>query len=285
MVKRLFISILILFWASTALAQLMMEVLPLNHSRSEEMLPAINGILDGQGSVVVIQNKLVIRATPQKIAQIKNLLQQIDTPLQNLRITVRQGVRRNIEKQDMSVSANVAVGDSGQVMIGPQPKPRNGNNVMGRLDNNSLAGHFSHNDLAERDLISQQILTLEGHPAIIQVTQSFPTTVRRSGENPDGTYEEELLVFREATIGFSVVPRLVGKDDEVILEISPVHSKLKGGRMESHGAQTTVRGKLGKWIEIGGIDYTESLINRELYSESKIKSREKRTIFLKVEKN
>ena len=284
MMKRLFMSIVILFWASTALAQLVMEVLPLNHSRPAELISPINSILDGQGSVVVIQNKLVIRATPQKITQIKKLLQQIDTPLQNLRISVRQGVHLDTDKQDMSVSADVAVGDSGRIAVGPKPRPRDSGQVTAQSDNSSLTGRFMHNKFAEHDLVSQQILTLEGRPALIQVTQSIPTKVRRSGGNDEGTYEEELLVFRNATIGFSVTPRLVGEGDEVILEILPVHSKLKGNRIESHGAHTTVSGKLGEWIEIGGIEHTESLMNREIFSGSKIKSREKRTIFMKVEK-
>jgi hypothetical protein len=284
MMKRLFISILILLWASTALAQLVMEVLPLKHSRPNELVPAIKGILDGQENVVVIQNKLVVRATPRKLAQIKSLLKQIDTPLQNLRITVRQGLRQDIEKQDSSVSADVAVGNSGRISVGPNRGASGGANVTARSGNSSLGGHFSNNNLAERDLVSQQILTLEGRPAIIHVTQSVPTRVIRKGHNAQGKYQEEVTVFRDASIGFSVIPRLVGKGDDVILEVSPEHSKFKGSRVETHGAHTTVSGKLGEWIEIGGMGHTESLENRGILADSKIKSRENRTIFLKVEK-
>lgn len=282
--KRIIIAIIILLWASTALAQLVMEVLPMKHSRPEEMVSGINGILDGQGNVVVIQNKLVVRTTPQKLAEIKNLLKQIDIPLQNLRITVKQAMRQNIERQDGSVSADVAVGDSGRISAGSSRGARGGGNVTARSGNSSLGGHFHHNNLAERDLVSQQILTLEGRAAIIHVTQSIPTRQRRTGKNDQGSYEEEFLVFRKATIGFSVVPRLVGKGDEVILEISPEHSRFKGGRVVTQGAHTTVSGKLGEWIEIGGIALTESLENSGILAGSKTTSRENRTIFLKVEK-
>lgn len=284
MMKRLFISILILLWASTALAQLVMEVLPLNHSRPEELVSGINSILNGQGNVVVIQNKLVVRATPQKLAQIKSLLEQIDIPLQNLRITVKQGLRQDNERQDKSLSADVAVGNSGRIKAGSNLGARDGANVTARSGNSSLGGHFRHNNRAERDLVSQQILTLEGHPAIIHVTQSIPTRVIRKGQNAHGKYQEEVTVFRDASIGFSVIARLVGKGDEVILEISPEHSKFNSRRVESHVAHTTVSGKLGEWIEIGGIEHTESLRTQEILADSKIESRENRTIFLKVEK-
>ena len=63
-------------------------------------------------------------------------------------------------------------------------------------------------------------------------------------------------MFRDASIGFSVVPRLVGKGDEVILEVSPEYSRFKGGRVETQGVHTTVSGKLGEWIEIGGIAHS-----------------------------
>ena len=284
MIKRLFISILILLWASTAMAQLVMEVLPLKHSRPNELVPVIKGMLDGQENVVVIQNKLVVRATPRKLAQIKNLLKQIDTPLQNLRITVRQGLRQDIERQDSSISADVAVGNSGRIKVGPHGGASGGANVTAHSGNSSLGGHISNDNLAERELVSQQILTLEGRPAIIHVTQSIPTRVIRKGQNSQGKYQEEVTVFRDASIGFSVIPRLVGKGDEVILEISPEHSKFKGGLIETQAAHTTVSGKLGEWIEIGGIEHTESHKNRGILTDSRIESREDRTIFLKVEK-
>ncbi len=284
MMKRLFISILILLWASTALAQLVMDVLPVNHSRAEALVPAINGILEGQGNVVVIQNKLVVRATPQKMAQIKSLLKQIDTPLQNLRITVKQGFRQDIERQDKSLSADVTVANSGRIHVGSNREASDGVSVTARSGNSSLGGHFRHNNSAERDLVSQQILTLEGHPAIIHMTKSIPTRIIRKGQNAQGKYQEEVTVFRDASIGFSVVPRLVGKGEEVILEISPEHSRFRGSRVETFGAHTTVRGKLGEWIEIGGIEQTESSVNRGILADSKIDSRQNRTIFLKVEK-
>ena len=148
--KRLFISIMILFCASTALAQLVMEVLPLKHSRPEEMVSGIKGILEGQGSVVVIQNKLVVRTTPHKLAEIKRLLEQIDIRLQNLRITVRQGLRRDFEKQDRSLSADVAVGNSGHISAGSNRGTREGGNVTAKSGDSSVSGHFRHKNLAER---------------------------------------------------------------------------------------------------------------------------------------
>ena len=100
------------------MAQMVMEIIPLKHSRPEEMVSGIREILAGEGRVAVIQNKLVVRATPQKLDQIKNLLRQIDTRLQNLRITVKQGVRQDIDRNDRSLSADVEVGSSGRIRAG-----------------------------------------------------------------------------------------------------------------------------------------------------------------------
>ena len=284
MMKRLFISALIFLWTSPAIAQMVMEVIPLKHSRPEEMVPGIRGILEGQGKVAVMQNKLVVRTTPQKLVQIKKLLEQIDKRLQNLRITVKMGVRHDNERNDRSLSADVEVGKSGRIKAGTNRGSTGGGNVMAKSGNSSIGARFRHNQHSERDLVSQQILTLEGRPAIIHITKSIPTRAIRKGHDARGKYEEEVTVFRDASIGFSVVPRLTGKGDEVILEISPEHSRFKGNRVESSGAHTTVSGKLGEWIEIGGIDQNESSGSRGTFADSSTNSHSNRTILVKVEK-
>ena len=92
------------------------------------------------------------------------------------------------------------------------------------------------------------------------------------------------LEYREATTGFSVIPRLVGR--EVNLEISPWsdrRSALGNGHIDIQSAQTTIRVLLGEWVELGGVTETESIEQRGTLSRSYRTRKQKNRIFVKVE--
>jgi type II secretory pathway component GspD/PulD (secretin) len=64
----------------------------------------------------------------------------------------------------------------------------------------------------------------------------------------------ESTSYKEIGTGFYVVPRLSG--ERVLLDISPQKEQLVSGRDKSIATQrivTTVSGRLGEWIELGGI--------------------------------
>jgi hypothetical protein len=59
--------------------------------------------------------------------------------------------------------------------------------------------------------------------------------------------------YIEATTGFAVLPRLNG--EQVTLEISPWSDQMKNnGVTDTQSVQTTIRAKLGEWVEIGTIN-------------------------------
>jgi len=64
----------------------------------------------------------------------------------------------------------------------------------------------------------------------------------------------ETTQFRDAATGFYVLPRVAG--DRVTLDISPQRetlSKQPRGGVNVQSMVTTVSGRLGEWMEIGGI--------------------------------
>jgi hypothetical protein len=58
----------------------------------EEFVPIIRSLLGGIETVTGMRHQLIVHASPQKIREIKSLLEKNDDEIKNLRITVKQGL-------------------------------------------------------------------------------------------------------------------------------------------------------------------------------------------------
>ena len=98
-----------LFLASQAFAQLKLEIIPLRNHTVEEMIPIVRSMLQGQGTVTGMRDQLIIRTTLRNLAEIKKVLAQLDRPLRNFRIIVRQGLEEDLESTDASISGDIKI--------------------------------------------------------------------------------------------------------------------------------------------------------------------------------
>ena len=80
-------------------AQEKIEVITLNYRSAEQILPLIQPMVGKDGAVTGLQNRLVIRASAQNLAQIKKVIATLDTQARNLMITVRQNTTRDDGKR------------------------------------------------------------------------------------------------------------------------------------------------------------------------------------------
>ena len=134
------------------------------------------------------------------------------------------------------------------------------------------------------DADTQQIQVLEGHEALIQVGQSVPV-LERSVTTSGGTAAlQDQLAYQDVMRGFYVLPRLNG--DQVTLDVSPYHDKLsqqQGGAIDVQRIHTTVSGRLGAWLEVGGSVQEESRQDSGYTHSAHTGSRDQRRVLLKVE--
>ena len=61
----------------------------------------------------------------------------------------------------------------------------------------------------------------------------------------------ESIHFKGVGTVLMVLPKLNG--DQVILEIPPQKLRLKGQSIEIFGINTVIRGRIGEWMELGGL--------------------------------
>jgi hypothetical protein len=230
-----------------AFAQQALEIIPLRHRTVEQVLPALQPLLEPGATLSGSRGQLFLRASTSNAEEIKRALAAIDRPAKRLQISVRLDDAVERERRDLQASGSIG---SGGVRF-------------------SGSARDSRTSTGER--IDQRLQVLEGSRAYIAVGQS------RALRMPDGTEIQDL------SIGFEVVPRLARGG--VALEIAQ-HRETAGSRPGSVQGQrlaTTINARLGEWVEIGGAGQAMARDDRSIGSASGQRTTESRTVWLKVE--
>ncbi|MBI5109032.1 MAG: hypothetical protein HZA62_09820 [Rhodocyclales bacterium] len=227
--KRLFIALY--FLSALAWGQ-GLEIIGLRHRSAEQLLPQLLPFVEPGGALNGMNDKLFIRASARNVAEIRQLIVALDTPQRRLMISVRQEGADSGSDRGAGVTGRVDVGAGGTAISG--------------------RGHLYQSDSRSRRDIAQQVQTIDGGRAAIMVGQSYFLPMRQLVLTPAGAVVSETLVQRDLGTGFVAAPRLAG--ERVTLEISPRDDTAGAapGSVNSTRLITTVSGRLGEWMELGG---------------------------------
>jgi len=263
-----------------------LEVIPLHYRMAEEVIPIIQPMLAREGSVSGFQGQLIVRTTPANLEEIKRILASLDTAPRQLVITVRQESDVERSRSSAEVSGSVG-GDHGRVTIPGSGDTRGGNVVLrdgdDRLRVNVLEGSGS-----ERDRSEQTVRVMEGREAFVSVGRSVPVRERQVQRTVVGGRVVEQVVesaqYRDVASGFYVLPRVSG--DRVTLDVSSQRESLsrrQAGSVNVQSLVTTLSGRLGEWMEIGGVGRDASGQQAVLLGRSATSSRDSRRVLIKVD--
>ncbi len=265
--------------ASPVAGQTKLEIIPLKNRLVEEVIPTIRSVLGARGTVTGMQGQLIVRAHPQALKEVKHVLSKLDSALKNLRITVKQGTKLRLNELERSITAEVPVGKDGRVIIG---SPGSKGLIFENEMSDSEIKAILRNRIQKSDETDTQVVvTLEGRPALIHITQSFPVTETRNLRSGNTITEAESIHFKDVRTGLRVLPRLKG--DQVILEVFPQKSRLNGQQIETFGVNTVVRGQIGEWMELGGLNQDRHGSDVGIGSHTTTQKDESRKVFLKVD--
>jgi len=284
MIRYVTVLLLYLFSFPLYAQQLKLEIIPLNHSTTDTVVPVIRPLLAPGGSISGMNNQLIVKTTPDNLVEIKQLLETLDRPLRSLMITVQQGIDRSEYLQGGAVSGTIGSGNVTLNNRTGQPSP--GGVVLSGSDSNGNViqynGSNTQNNNTSNNTYSVQ--TLEGEPAYIQTGQSVPVPNRNTVITRNGVVIQDGMEYRDASSGFYVLPRVNGRN--VTLMVAPRQSSVNPGRVPTfdiQSVQTTVTGRLGEWIQIGGLDQSSSA-NRQIPGGSNSRQvDELRSVLIKVE--
>jgi hypothetical protein len=259
--RPLALAVVLVGWlaiaASVKSAELSLEVIELRYRTVEQLLPILQPLVQKPGTVSGMHSSLIVRTTPANLAEIRRVLDAVDRAPRRLMITVRQDADANRSDEGVSVSASIGTPRARVTLPGGDAGDSGAVVQARRGDDRARARVYSTQSL-ENDRTTQQVQVIEGSEALIRVGQSVPVPSRSVVRRVIGGRVVEQTVdtvdYRDALTGFLVRPRLAG--EVVTLELSPQRDTLgtQGpGSINVQRVSTTVSGRLGEWIEIGGI--------------------------------
>lgn len=256
--------------ATVALAERMyVEVIGLKYRTTEEIIPALAPLVAEGGSVTGYHNQLILKSTAANLAEVRQVLNHLDTPPRRLMLHVRHARDRAALEQDLSASAAVRIGSRARVSVGDNP-PDEG--VEARISRITTTGNESG---------SQQIQTLEGRPAFIQSGKRVP--VAQTFQDAYG-HTVTTITQQDAMRGFYVTARLVGQG-EVLLDISTQLNRVigAGGSIEVNETQSSVSGRIGEWLPLGGTSGQDRVDEKGLLRRYHSTAEETLDIWVRVE--
>jgi type II secretory pathway component HofQ len=254
-----FLLIALLLACGSARGQGDLEILQLRSRSAEQVIPILRPLLEPGGVLTGQGYQLIIRASPRNLAELRAVLDSIDRPPRRLVISVRQGAAAEEMRRSAGARVDLRPGDS-------------------RVDVR-IADSRSSSD----ERVDQRVQVLEGGRAMIGSGESRPLHERQVFRSPDGrVVRETTTVIQQASTGFEVVPRLSG--DTVHLEIAPQRERFaQGGAIDSQRVATTVSGKLGEWIDLGGASTASARSGQGILSSGESRASGTSRTWVKVE--
>lgn len=238
------------------------EMVPLKNRSAEELIPLLRPLLDQNEALSGTGYQLIVRAAPARLEEIRALVAQLDQSARQLRITVRRAAREEIERE--RVQANVAIGAGGGTV-----EARGRAIVHSTRDKSGERNHYN-------------VTALEGTPAFIHTGEAFPTPVQTGQIVGGRAVITQGIEYRQLSSGFYALARTNG--EHVTVDISPQREVLDGrGHIQTTSLVTTVRGRLGDWLELGGTTQQRTHEGGGLLRSTRSKDDTQQTLWMKVE--
>ncbi len=258
---RLLVALWVALAALGAHAQTMRtEVIDLRYRSAEDVLPVLRPLLAPGGVLNALDNRLILKTTPDNLADLKRVLDTLDRRPRQLVVSVTEDADQ--ARRENALAFGGSVGTDG---------------VRGEA-------RVIRSDSAAAARLSRSVSVLEGQSAVVSAGQSRPSGTTAVVPGARGPLVIQSGVVRTATSGFEVRPRVQG--EFVTLDILVRGASLgrsPGTPSEVSRVQTVVRGRLGEWIEVSGASAEVEDERAGLTARSSGASRDVRSWFVRVD--
>jgi type II secretory pathway component GspD/PulD (secretin) len=244
-------------------------VLDLKHRRAEEIIPVLQPLLEQGGAMSGQDYKLFVRTSPANLAQLRSALEQLDKQQRQMLVSVRRSTAQEIEREQASASGTLRTGD-GSVSV--NERPRDGSGVTVRAGENSLRTQGA-------SVASVQVL--EGNSAFIATGSSVPIVTAVAAGGGRRPWVAGTVEHRNLQRGFMVTPRVNG--EHVVLDISQQDERVGNGGIQTQSLNTQVLGRLGSWIQLGGVSESSSRTDSGILSRQHRTEGSELSVWVKVE--
>ncbi len=279
---KLIIALVLLIPQITLAETMSMEIIPLQNRMVDDVIQIIRPLVTPGGTITGMNNQLIIKTTPANLVEIKQILNKIDHVARRLMITVKQDVAGDSHLREDSLTGKYLSGDV-RLKTGRDHSNEGLSVSAGDKDSHIRYRTLDSTSRAD-DRNTFKVQTLEGQPAFINKGQSVPVGSSTTVITENGVIVSQSTDYYDFGSGFYVLPRLNG-DQVTLLAATELSSIKPDGHATTNvqGLETTVTGKLGEWMELGGIDLSFSQEGRRNFSSSNSSGQDLRTILIKVD--
>lgn len=233
------------------------ELIQLKGRTAEELIPLLLPMVKPNGALTGSGYQLIVKATPEQQAQVRQLLEQLDHPPQRLLITVHMGELSKIHDNEQTLLIDAQTGHT-SVGIGAPPVSDSGL-YIGQRDEAGDLSYNSYRRYDSRTLRNKdnelQLSATEGYPAYIDTGMDYPYPSHLAQwQSADGT-QGDLIGYRYKPVRTGFYARVNLRGKQAVIDISPQQQALSSqytGAIDSQRISTTVTGPTGQWIRIGG---------------------------------
>lgn len=259
---------------------LVTEVFTIGYRPVDEMIGILRPLVPPPGSVSGAYGKIVVRTTPENMRDVREILATLDRAPANLLVSVRHSMNEEV-RRDLYEAFGQVGGDDAAVSTGRRAE--GGGGLVIRHEDAGVRVDRSRSTV--EDAGTQRVRVLEGKEAFIRTGQSVPVTEERVVTQGGVTTIQRSTAYRNVDSGFYVRARLAD-DDRVNVEIFPRRNRLAGdsGAVDVREASTVVSSRLGRWMEIGGVDSRAARSTREIGARSGEQRTGGSVTYLKVER-
>ena len=236
-----------LFISAAAAQERALRTYTMRSALPEQVTPVLNAQLSPDSTITAYNQQLILNVTDSEYRSLLQLLEQLDVASRSLLISVRKQGEQSQQQQRYGVdgsigSGNVRLNTNSQIESGREVLTREG--WQRRDDGTRVIVNQTHSSGSSAG--SQQVRAVEGMRAFISAGTTLPVR--------SGPYGERTLTPVES--GFYATARIIG--DEVIVDIDQRDDRVQGRNISTQGLQTQVRGRVGEWIPLGGLNNSRS---------------------------
>jgi type II secretory pathway component GspD/PulD (secretin) len=243
--------------AAVAWAQ-SLTVIDLQYRRAEDLIPVLQPLLEQGGALTGQDYKLFVRTSSGNLAQLRSAVAQLDKQQRQLLVSVRRSTAMDIQREQASASGTLSTRDG----------------VSGTM-------RAGERNLQTQDSSVSSVQVLEGNAAFIATGTSVPIVTAFAVGGGKRPFVAGAVENRNLQRGFMVTPRVNG--DQVILEISQQDERVGGNGIQSQSLNTQVIGRLGSWLQLGGVSESSSSSSSGLLSRSYSTGGNELSVWVKVD--
>ena len=259
-----------------------LSIIELKNRPAEEVIPIVEPMLGPNDAISGESFRIFLRASPDTVTRVRAMIDALDIPAKMLLVSVYQGSDRELDQ--LGVSGSIQI-DTDDVNVDVGDREERNEAAGGSVTYSTTDGSASIESIATqkrlRDNPIHQVRVTEGTEAYIETGERIPyfygAWVGLRGVA--GSVE-----YKDAITGFYVLPRVRG--DNVFLEVSPFKSSRSdsaGNTIDTQSARTTINGRIGEWLFIGGVTEQVERMHSTIGTTVKTRSSDNSGIWIKAD--